>query len=57
MKYRYTGDGEITLRHMTFESGKPAEVSDELLAKKIAALPYFEEVRPGRKKKADGDSA
>ena len=53
MKFKYTGSGEITLRHMTFEAGKAVEVDDVALAEKIAALPYFEEVKPGRPKNAD----
>lgn len=53
MKFRYTGSGEITIRHMTFEAGKPVEVEDAELAAKIAVLPYFREVKPGRPKNAD----
>jgi len=53
MKFRFTGEGEITLRHMTFRSGVTTEVEDADLAAKISVLPYFEEVKPGRPKNAD----
>lgn len=53
MKFKYTGEGSITLRHMTFESGKAVVVDDEALAEKISGLPFFEEVKPGRKPNAD----
>lgn len=47
------GEGSITLRHMTFESGKSVEVTDEDLARKISVLPYFQLVKPGRPKNGD----
>lgn len=56
MKFKYTGElDEITLRGVTFEKGKAVDLSDNaLLAEKINALAYFEQVKRGRKVKADG---
>lgn len=57
MKYKFTGDqDEITIRGVTFPKGKPVTVEDDLLAQKIGALDYFEEVKRGRKAN-DQDSA
>lgn len=53
MRFKYTGSGEITIRHMTFEAGKSTEVSDPDLAAKIAVLDYFQQVKPGRPKNGD----
>lgn len=52
-RFKYMGEGSITLRHMTFESGKSVEVTDEDLARKISVLPYFQLVKPGRPKNGD----
>ncbi len=54
MKLKYTGDGEITIRGVTFEKGKAVDVDDENLAAKLSALDYFQEVK-ARKPKAKND--
>lgn len=54
MKIKYTGpDDEITLRHVTFQKGKPVvldmtDEADASLAEKALALDIFAKVR-GRK--------
>lgn len=54
MKFRYTGNlPEVTIRHMTFPAGQAVEVTDEELARKLAGIPFFSEVKPGRPKNAD----
>lgn len=61
MKIRYTGEAdEITLRHVTFKKGEAVELdmdvqADADLAGKIAALPYFEQVKAGRPRKEKSD--
>ncbi len=44
MKYKYTGDGEITLRDVTFHKNRAKVVDDPALARKLDNLPYFERV-------------
>lgn len=62
MKFKYTGDQDaITLRGVTFEKGKAVELDADdphaaLLAAKVAALPYFEAVKPRRKAEAVSDA-
>lgn len=61
MKFKYTGgQDEITVRTVTFPKGKAVELdasdaAHRLLAAKVAALPYFEEVKPGRPRKIKDD--
>lgn len=57
MKYKYTGDlDEITLRGVTFEKGKAVDLSENpLLADKVAALDFFQEVKRGKKSDAYKD--
>lgn len=56
MKFKYTGEGEITLREVTFKAGRPVEVTCENFAAKLSALDCFDTVRP-RKKPDDQDVA
>lgn len=54
MFYKYTGEGAIELRGVTFKKGKPVDLSDNpLLAEKVAALPFFEQAK---KPKAETDA-
>lgn len=58
MKLKYTGDGEITLRGVTFKAGEPVDLSDNLLLyDKCAVLPYFAEVKTRKAKKAGDEDA
>jgi hypothetical protein len=58
-KFRFLGTDacpdEIMLRDVVFRQDKPVEVTDADLCKKLAALPYFAEVKAGRPKKNDQD--
>lgn len=49
MKFAFTGEGEITIREVTFPSGKAVEVENEDLAAKLARLEYFREVKSRRR--------
>lgn len=53
MKFRYIGDlDECTIRDVTFQRGKAAEVSEDM-AEKLRGIPVFTEVKPGRPSNAD----
>lgn len=58
MKVKYTGNApEITFRGVTFEKGKPVDLTgDSDLLAKVLALDYFAVVRP-RARKNDKDKA
>lgn len=46
MKYKFTGEGEITLRGVTFAKGKAVDLADNpALAEKVANMPEFKEVK------------
>ena len=52
MKFKYTGPGEITLRGVTFESGKAVDLTDNPhLAEKVANMPEFQKVKARAKQK------
>lgn len=58
-KLRFLGTEErpesIAIRGVSFPKGESVEVTDAYTFEKCLALPYFEEVKRGRRKKADGD--
>lgn len=53
MKIKWTGEKPIVIRDVEFEPKKAVSVSDEALAAKVLGIPGFEEVKRGRKVKAD----
>lgn len=53
MKFKNISDTDMTLRGVDFPVGKTVTVEDKSLASKVSAMPEFEEVKRGRKAKAD----
>jgi hypothetical protein len=52
MKFKYTGDAKsLTLRGVEFAKGKSVAVDDPSLAKKLANMPDFQEVKNAKNKK------
>lgn len=51
MKFRYIGDdAEIVVRDVTFPKGETVDLTEcPSLARKVSVLPYFEQVKRGRK--------
>jgi hypothetical protein len=45
MKIKWTGDEKITIREVTFASGKAVSVDDAALAAKVLNIPGFVEVK------------
>ena len=53
MKFKFTGpDEEITLREITFAKGKAVDVADPEFQAKLAALDFFQVVKPRGKRNA-----
>lgn len=46
-KFKNLTSKDMTLRGVKFPKGQPVEVKDESLARKVAAMPEFENVQEG----------